>query len=219
MVYCIGGIDFDAFLQRYAVLLGRGDELILVRNVLGRLDLQEEADGASDLLERICLLSRDKSITVYFAFRALLGDDWYNSVGVVDCGEVLGVSDQIIAPDGYCAGKSARAYETCRGNVAVLLGDDVAQSRLRQPWEGKVAHGVCLFHTPCEKRLLLCARVWAIELGAAVHAHFIDSSYLLMPDGAISASECGQLRAFFKPLPVPKTPAALPRVRFTLNRK
>lgn len=219
MVYCIGGIDFDVFLERYAALLGRGDELILVRSVLGRINLEEESEGESDLIERLCLLSRDKEISIYFAFRALAGENWYNSVGVVDCGHLLGVSDQILAPEGYCGGKSIRAYETARGTVALLVGEDVCQCRFRLPWEGKISHGICVFHTPCERRELLCARVWAIETGTAVHAHFSDSSYLLMPDGTISASECGQLRAFFKPLPVPKSKDACARVKFTLNRR
>lgn len=129
MLCVVKNISLDGFLLSHLPSVSAKDVLVLSCGAVKCVDMNEELRGNSDIFSRLTALSRDKGITVLLHSDFCAAGGLFNSAAVVD-GEICGVSDEINPLTFHSPGGALRCYNTSRGRIGILLGEDIAYPEL-----------------------------------------------------------------------------------------
>ncbi len=130
MVVFVNDVSLDGFVLGYLSTIGKGDMIIFSAGVLPDVDMSSEMEGETDTLARLCVMARDKGAVIVAAAAVQVEGGYFNSVFVIDCGHIVGVSDEINPAMVYDKGKCLRCYNTSLGRIGILIGDDLSYPEL-----------------------------------------------------------------------------------------
>ena len=129
MLCVVKNISLNGFLLSHLPAIGEKDVLALSCGAVKRVDMNAELRGEEDLFARLTTLSRDKGITILLHSDFYAAGGTFNSAAVID-GEICGVSDEINPRSYHDAGGALRCFNTSRGRVGILLGEDILYPEL-----------------------------------------------------------------------------------------
>ncbi len=200
MIFCFSDIEFDRVVEEYGAMISPNDILLFTREVVGLVDMPAELGGRTSILRGIVEYSKDKGVIIVVAMRAKIGEKIFNSVGVIDNGHIMGVSDEINPPKGYLGSSTVRSYMTSRGKVCVFVDSDICYPQL---WQGALKgcrYIFCLNSSCSDVERISCARTLARATGRYVLCKFTDSGVCINSYGKIESIKWGRMSAFYMPL-------------------
>ena len=124
MLCVVKNTSLNGFLLSNLPALGEKDVLVLSFGAVKCVDMNAELKGESDIFSRLTTLSRDKNVTILLHSDFYAAGGVFNSAAVVDNG-ICGVSDEINPRSCHDPGNALRCYNTSRGRLGVLLGEDI----------------------------------------------------------------------------------------------
>lgn len=107
-------------------LVERESLMVIAHGVLHNVNLISELEGNTVTLKRLALWSKRDNLIIIAGIDASINDDTYCSAVVIDRGSILGISDMthILSGD-YTQGNSLRLYDTSKGIIGLIIGDDI----------------------------------------------------------------------------------------------
>ncbi len=119
--------SLEKFIERDASKLRSPDVLVFSEGIVGKLNLLSEAGGAGNVFIALSALSEKLSCAVAAACDTEVCGLLHKSAAVFDCGRLLGVSDMahVVDESGYSPGGTFRVYDTSKGKLGVVVGEDI----------------------------------------------------------------------------------------------
>lgn len=214
MIFCFSDIDFDKVVEEYGAMISPNDILLLTREVVGLVDMPAELQGKTRALKDIAEYSSDKEIIVIVAMRARIGEKTFNSVAVIDNGNVLGVSDELNPQKGYVGSSTVRSYLTSRGKICVFVDSDVCYPQLWQSALEGCRYIFSLNSTRADNDRISCAKALAYAAGKYLLCKFVDSGVCINSYGKTESIKWGRMSAFYMPLTFAVGKTVKRRIRF-----
>jgi predicted amidohydrolase len=103
------------------------DILVFSSGIIDRLNFFDELGGKSTVFYDLCLLSESMDCVIICACDTEVCGTLHKSAVLIDCGKLAGVSDmaQTDSESGYSPGGGFRVYETSRGKIGLIVGEDI----------------------------------------------------------------------------------------------
>lgn len=103
------------------------DILVFSSKIIDKLNFFDELGGKSNTFYDLCLLSETMKCVVICGCDTEVCGILHKSAVIIDNGRLAGVSDMahIIDESGYSPGGGFRIYETTRGRIGIIVGDDI----------------------------------------------------------------------------------------------
>lgn len=195
MLFCFDDITLSECFEFCMHNLKKGDIACFNRNILYCVDLESELDGSNEVILNLARLSASTHCIFIVATRAVVGNECYNSVIVLENGKILGISDEIFAKPSFCQGNCLRCYNTSKGRIAIIVGGDFYYPQVWQKCvDGKADFILVLNpaspHTADTQ--LVCSMAYCTGLTVYYHCH--ENSCVYAPNGSLQDLTDGNYR-------------------------
>ena len=119
--------DLTDFILKDLTKLKSPDVLVFSNKIIKKLDLVKEIDGKTNVFYELSKLSKSLyCVLIVGCDTEVLGIS-HKSAIVLDCGNLLGVSDMahIVDEGEYSSGGCFRVYDTSKGKIGIIVGEDI----------------------------------------------------------------------------------------------
>ena len=118
---------WEEVLFRQVPRIRETDVLVLSGSIVGKVDLVAETEGRETSVRQLCLLSEQKDCVLLAGCDTEVCGILHKSCIVIDGGELLGISDMVNVIDEtvYAAGGGYRVFDTSKGKLGVIVGEDL----------------------------------------------------------------------------------------------
>ena len=122
-IVCVTNCDYDKLEDR---IVDSQSLTVIAYGVIKSVNLVAELEGRTITLKKLAIWSKKKNLIIIAGIDATINDETYCSAVVIDNGAILGISDMthILSGD-YRAGNSLRLYDTSKGLIGIIIGDDI----------------------------------------------------------------------------------------------
>jgi len=191
MVYCVSDITAEDLAEKYGKVFGKGDMVVLGRNVVGRVDIAQPFNAdMGDMLE----LSRSTQSTIVVPLRCFDGGKCSNSVAVLDSGRVVCLQDEINAKCGYVSRNCIFLAYTEAGKIGLVIDSDIMYADIWSKYIGmELRYIVHCNHSPITAQSLTMLQALSLAVGCVVIGNWSDQA-VVATGGHIADIAVGKLR-------------------------